>query len=500
MSQQVESTLATLLFRDRNVPAAMHHRSHSESTLKKAPGRKRPVFANADINQLADVKPWMSRHPLSTLESSSKTSNDDQMFLAQLSLQRRSSSTSALQKGAGRKKPVIDISTWDSSATKSTELIKNVQSASDREVHSLLSRTQDSFFPGPPSTPPLPTNPTRRVSHSDQHDKSSLDQKGKLGNFRSTIGFEKRNIRMLAGRPCNTFEIDDPFMENLDSTPKHERGLSSMHATEHVSSSSTEAFRRSGIKKGIAATPGAQQKATSLRGSIPGFKQRRGEQKRGSRGSCEVSIELNCPLDTTMDAQCLFKQFANNGDLDEESFGKVVEKILKSTNQQLSGESLKKKIQASWKEADRNENGKVSFDEFAIWYSSWGFQQVLLLSPQKIRARDFAKKYDLSIPEVDAVYTKFQHFDEDRSGLIEFPEFVKLLHKLLRVPKGAELPANRLNHFWKEIDIDGSGTVCMDEFLQWYAKYFDVKGHSSVSPIEHFYQSLRPTGINYTKA
>jgi Ca2+-binding EF-hand superfamily protein len=193
-----------------------------------------------------------------------------------------------------------------------------------------------------------------------------------------------------------------------------------------------------------------------------------------------------------MDAQTVFNLYADKGSLDHRSFGEIVVQIMNATKQKLSKEEMQRKIEVCWREADRNFNGKVEFDEFAIWFSSWGFQQELLLSPQKIRTRDFAKKYELSYADVDAVYTKFQHFDEDKSGLIEFAEFKKLLYRLLKVPKGAELPANRLNFFWKEIDIDGSGSVCMDEFLQWYAKYFDVKGNSDVSPIEQFYQSVRP--------
>merc|ERR1719263_765669 len=86
----------------------------------------------------------------------------------------------------------------------------------------------------------------------------------------------------------------------------------------------------------------------------------------------------------------------------------------------------------------------------------------------------------------------FELFDEDGSGEIEFGEFEKLLYKLMKAPKDAELPASRLQHFWKQIDIDGSGSVCFEEFLQWYIKYFDMKGNAEITPMEQFYQSMRP--------
>merc|ERR1712224_904628 len=174
-------------------------------------------------------------------------------------------------------------------------------------------------------------------------------------------------------------------------------------------------------------------------------------------------------------------------------FREIVVEILKSAGQELSEEDLEKKIEVSWREVDRNYSGKVDFDEFAIWYSSWGFHQELLLSPTKILTRDLARKYNLSIAEVDSVHSMFQLFDEDESGEIEFDEFEKLLYKLLKVPKEAELPATRLQHFWKQIDIDGSGSVDFAEFLQWYMKYFDMKGSGHyVTPMERFYQSMRP--------
>jgi hypothetical protein len=98
-----------------------------------------------------------------------------------------------------------------------------------------------------------------------------------------------------------------------------------------------------------------------------------------------------------------------------------------------------------------------------------------------------------SIAEVESVHSMFQFVDEDESGEIEFPEFEKLLYKLLKVPKEADLPATRLQHFWKQIDIDGSGSVDFAEFLQWYIKYFDMKGTGhNITPMERFYQSMRP--------
>jgi len=318
-------------------------------------------------------------------------------------------------------------------------------------------------------------------------------QKEQKANRSGSSRFEKTNANTFAGRPHNV-------TETLDSKLQQRRNMSSMQLKE--------------LQSIIAQTSQAEQKCPSSCDTVDegnetfldrNQKQSPHQMKTKTavnqptlnkyakfRQRQEVTKELNCPPDTTKDAQGLFDWYAKNGTLDYESFGEIVVQIMKSAEQELSEEDMKKKIEVSWREVDRNYSGKVDFDEFAIWYSSWGFRQELLLSPKKILIRDFAKKYDLSIAEVDSVQSMFQCFDEDESGEIEFDEFKKLLYKLMKVPKGAELPATRLQHFWKEIDIDGSGSVCFAEFLQWYIKYFDMKGTSKISPIEQFYQSVRP--------
>lgn len=209
-----------------------------------------------------------------------------------------------------------------------------------------------------------------------------------------------------------------------------------------------------------------------------------------------VSLELNCPMDTTQEARELFNRYAdydqdNIGYLEYETFGEILGQMMESTGQKLAEAEMQKKIKTSWYEADRDGNGQVDFQEFAIWYSSWGFQQQILLNPEQIQTRDLAKKFELSVAEVDAVRIKFDRFDEDGSGEIEFEEFEKLLYKLMKIPSGQELPASRVKHFWIECDLDGSGGISFEEFLQWYMKYFDVDGNTDASPVEQLYMSVR---------
>jgi Ca2+-binding EF-hand superfamily protein len=525
----MESRLPNLLIPDGNAPKAGLQRSRSEAVLKKAPGRKKLVVADADIN------PLMSRRNLSRLERNAKISNDEEMFSSLSQSQKRlprASSTSALEKAGGRKKQAYDYN--------------------DEDVCPSLKHSQK-HWPRPPSTPSLtPQNPIARSRFLAPLNREayidSTGQKGSKANYKASTCYVmnhmagKTNVSMFTGRPYKEVMED---MEDMNSKLQFRRPLSSMQVREHLLSSPkrldspnlcAEEYRESMHKRHRlqsidVQTSQAEQKAQQ---SYDGIDERAIVKTKNKNGIDEkamttVSVtkptlshhgqeseavdalqvrrsskesvfkatkELNCPLDTTKDAQVLFDRYAiddqRRGYLDYQKFGEIVLHIMNSTGQQLSEEEMKKKIEVSWREADRNYNGQVDFDEFTIWYSSWGFQQELLLSPQQILNRDFAKKYDLSIADVDSVHAKFQVFDEDGSGMIEFPEFEKLLYKLMKIPRGQELPANRLKHLWKEIDIDGSGGVDFDEFLQWYIKYFDMKGNSDATPIEQFYQSVRP--------
>eukprot|EP00746_Dinoflagellata_sp_MGD_P148879 gnl/MRDRNA2_/MRDRNA2_81021_c0_seq1.p1 gnl/MRDRNA2_/MRDRNA2_81021_c0~~gnl/MRDRNA2_/MRDRNA2_81021_c0_seq1.p1 ORF type:complete len:518 (-),score=107.81 gnl/MRDRNA2_/MRDRNA2_81021_c0_seq1:492-2045(-) len=458
--------------------------------------KKKKVIA--DVDTLDDPKPLMSlRAKKSNHEEVSSVSNLQKRWP-------RSSSTPALEEAAGRKKldplpmkPSVKKSNAEEFCSSLSQRPSTSSTSSFRFRSSSAPALQKAV--GRQILAPLPKEPHGKESN-DKEIFTSLSCSQKRASTPSMMPKLSLNRDQRYQSLLNNSTDDVRLLK--ERMPQSAKGVRRSREQKHITQI-PQPQRKSPVTN-VKADEGDEVRSDASQKHVKEptpskydeFKQTRGQESEafGALGDfCKISKDLNCPLDTTKDARSLFERYAQaQGDLDYQEFGEIVLHILKSTAQTLSQEDLEKKIEASWREADRNHNGKVNFEEFVNWYSSWGFQQELLLSPRRIRCRDFAKKYDLSIADVETAQAKFRLFDEDGSGEIEFHEFEKLFCKLMKVPRGQELPANRLKHFWKEIDSDDSGSIDFDEFLQWYIKYFDMTGLSKISPIEQFYKSVRP--------
>lgn len=202
-----------------------------------------------------------------------------------------------------------------------------------------------------------------------------------------------------------------------------------------------------------------------------------------------VSQELHLPPEDIQKVKRFFDSFDDNGDqvLSKQEFYELVAAVIEVDSADDIPEDFKHSM---WLEADLDDNGTINFEEFAKWYSVHGFLEDLLLDPSQKEVRHMARKYEMSLVEVENIKSKFDQFDTDGSGEIEIDEFSRLIYLLLRVPPHLRLPPKRVTQFWNEIDYDCSGVVDFEEFLVWYMRYFGT-GDSQSSPIEDFYRSVR---------
>merc|ERR1712112_789000 len=75
------------------------------------------------------------------------------------------------------------------------------------------------------------------------------------------------------------------------------------------------------------------------------------------------------------------------------------------------------------------------------------------LSSDKLITRLIAKGLGVSILDVERMKVKFDKFDTDCSGSIEFDDFDHLLRDVLQVPKDLHLSPDRVRFFWGDIGV-----------------------------------------------
>jgi hypothetical protein len=145
----------------------------------------------------------------------------------------------------------------------------------------------------------------------------------------------------------------------------------------------------------------------------------------------------------------------------------------------------------------------VSIEPFLQWYVQNMFTEVNGLNADpKTHQSDklidsLAKKHRVSPMVLDKVKKKFDTYDKDGSGHIDFSEFQSMFCEILQIRNIDELNPIRMKKFWQEIDTSGDEGVDFEEFAEWYLKYFspDVENPNDwdlMGPLSQFYQSYDP--------
>jgi len=136
-----------------------------------------------------------------------------------------------------------------------------------------------------------------------------------------------------------------------------------------------------------------------------------------------------------------------------------------------------------------------TFNDFLDWSTRNLFLREWLDTPEDRYVRRLAEDNNVSVMAVEEVKKSFDSFDLDGSGHIEFPEFKALVKTLLKV-KQDELPMARMQQFWWHLDEDRSGSIEFAEFLPWYLTFYgssswEAGAASATDPVQEFYRGFR---------
>jgi len=137
----------------------------------------------------------------------------------------------------------------------------------------------------------------------------------------------------------------------------------------------------------------------------------------------------------------------------------------------------------------------VGFEEFVLWHKTHEFDPFVAQDEEGRTLMLLAREHGLPLPDVETVKKQYDIFDTDKSGRIEFDEFVSILCALLHVKSTDDIPPERIQRYWGQL-AKNDASIGFREFLPWYIQNYygaDVGGCA----ITQFYSSF---GVNRLRA
>ncbi|CAK0894216.1 unnamed protein product [Prorocentrum cordatum] len=99
------------------------------------------------------------------------------------------------------------------------------------------------------------------------------------------------------------------------------------------------------------------------------------------------------------------------------------------------------------------------------------FDEAFCITPEESELRRLAKKYNVSLFEVERCKIMFDELDENRSGRIRKQEFDKVLCRCGNIPRDIGLSASRRHSLWLLADSNLDGSIDFEEFLIFNVNY-----------------------------
>jgi Ca2+-binding EF-hand superfamily protein len=151
-------------------------------------------------------------------------------------------------------------------------------------------------------------------------------------------------------------------------------------------------------------------------------------------------------------------------------------------------------LEQAMKSCDKDGSGDIDFCEFLYFYYKFSFSEEVLIGPAERQIRCAARDNGIPYDEIGKYKSVFDQTDVNKNGRICYAEFRNLINKLLKIPKGEEMPERRLKDMWKEASRATAGKdLDFFAFVGWYKRYFmgEDSGYDNESPFEAYYHNIR---------
>lgn len=121
------------------------------------------------------------------------------------------------------------------------------------------------------------------------------------------------------------------------------------------------------------------------------------------------------------------------------------------------------------------------------------FNEVVNLSREEREMRMLARRHDIPLHFAEEVCREFRRYDTAGSGSLKYEQFAHVVRTITmqraETPAAYSLlhenvPESRIRHLWQLVDRDGSGCICLEEFLVWFYRTFQATAEST-KPSRH---------------
>jgi len=175
------------------------------------------------------------------------------------------------------------------------------------------------------------------------------------------------------------------------------------------------------------------------------------------------------------------------GSMDTDDFGRACLRIADCKDFSTLPDGF---LEQAMHSADKDGSGDIDFGEFLYFYYKFSFSEEVLIGPAERQVRCAAREHGIPYDEIGKYKYTFDQTDVNKNGRICFDEFKLLVSKLLKIPRGQELPDKRAHDMWREASRSGKDLDFI-AFVGWYKRYFINDVEDDETPFEAYYHNIR---------